>query len=71
MRQYLLRESAPDVAERILSHKDLLRADRLFIANSVRGLTEVQLLPVTDRHDASSSVSMTLSSKEVGYAAYD
>ena len=71
MRQYLLRESATDVAERILSPKDLLRADRLFIANSVRGLTEVQLLPVTDRHDASSSVSMTLSSKEVGHAAYD
>jgi para-aminobenzoate synthetase/4-amino-4-deoxychorismate lyase len=71
MRQYLLRESATDVAERILTHKDLLRADRLFIANSVRGLTEVQLLPVTDRLDASSSVSMALSSKEVGHAAYD
>ena len=71
MRQYLLRESAMDVAERILTHKDLLRAERLFIANSVRGFTEVQLLPVAGQLGVSSPVSMAPSGKEVGHAAYD
>lgn len=45
MRQYLLRDPAANVAERVLTPRDLRRAERIFVANSVWGLTEVRLSP--------------------------
>lgn len=43
LRRSLLEDSRKHVVERILSREDLLSADRIFVGNSIHGLTEVEI----------------------------
>ncbi len=54
-RSYLMETSIPPVVEKVLSGDDLLAADEVYLANSVRGLVKVDLHEEIPREDTEMS----------------